>query len=106
MAALGRMAAALAHEINNPLQAIQSHVELVMDFPLPPEQQAEFLGVVRTEMARLTEIVQRVLDFSRPQPGPASPRSRGRDDPADAGAGRQATAAQHDPGAPPIWSKD
>ena len=73
MAALGRMAAALAHEINNPLQAIQSHVELVMDFPLPPEQQAEFLGVVRSEMARLTEIVQRVLDFSRPALAPRRP---------------------------------
>lgn len=73
MAALGRMAAALAHEINNPLQAIQSHVELVMDFPLPPAQQAEFLGVVRTEMARLTAIVQRVLDFSRPSLAPRRP---------------------------------
>ncbi len=73
MAALGRMAAALAHEINNPLQAIQSHVELVMDFPLPPEQQAEFLGVVRSEMTRLTEIVQRVLDFSRPALAPRRP---------------------------------
>lgn len=75
MAALGRMAAALAHEINNPLQAIQSHVELVMDFPLPPAQQAEFLAVVRTEMARLTEIVQRVLDFSRPTLAPRQPVS-------------------------------
>ncbi len=73
MAALGRMAAALAHEINNPLQAIQSHVELVMDFPLPPDQQAEFLSVVRAEMARLTEIVQRVLDFSRPALAPRQP---------------------------------
>ena len=73
MAALGRMAAALAHEINNPLQAIQSHVELVLDFPLPPAQQAEFLGVVRTEMARLTAIVQRVLDFARPALAPRRP---------------------------------
>lgn len=73
MAALGRMAAALAHEINNPLQAIQSHVELVMDFPLPAQQQAEFLGVVRAEIARLTEIVQRVLDFSRPALAPRRP---------------------------------
>jgi signal transduction histidine kinase len=70
MAALGRMAAALAHEINNPLQAIQSHVDLVLDFPLPPAQQTEFLGVVRTEMTRLTEIVQRVLAFARPAPAP------------------------------------
>jgi len=38
MAALGRLAAALAHEINNPLQAIQSHLELVMDFPLEPDE--------------------------------------------------------------------
>ncbi len=76
MAALGRMAAALAHEINNPLQAIQSHVELVMDFPLPPAQQAEFLAVVRTEMARLTEIVQRVLDFSRPALAPRQKRQQ------------------------------
>lgn len=73
MAALGRMAAALAHEVNNPLQAIQSHVELLIDFPLPPDQQTEFLGVVRAEMARLTEIVQRVLDFSRPALAPRQP---------------------------------
>lgn len=70
MAALGRMAAALAHEINNPLQAIQSHIELVMDFPLSPEQRTEFLGVVRSEMGRLTGIVQRVLDFARPTLSP------------------------------------
>lgn len=75
MVALGRMAAALAHEINNPLQAIQSHVDLLMDFPLPPAQQSEFLGVVRTEMARLTEIVQRVLEFSRPALAPRQPVS-------------------------------
>ncbi len=66
MAALGRMAAALAHEINNPLQAIQSHLELVMDFPLPPEQQERFLGVVRSEIERLKQIVLRVLQFARP----------------------------------------
>jgi two-component system NtrC family sensor kinase len=66
IAALGRLAAALAHEVNNPLQAIQSHLELVMDFPVSPEQQREFLEVIRHEIARLNEIAQRVLNFARP----------------------------------------
>ena len=73
IAALGSLAAALAHEINNPLQAIQSHLELVMDFALPPERQTEFLGVVRHEVGRLKGIVQRVLDYARPN---AVPRHR------------------------------
>lgn len=65
-AAMGRLAAALAHEINNPLQAMQSHLELVMDFPLPGEKRQEFLNVVRQEIARLNGIAQRVLSYARP----------------------------------------
>ena len=34
LAALGLMAAALAHEVNNPLQIMQSHLDLVLDFDL------------------------------------------------------------------------
>ena len=75
MAALGRLAATLAHEINNPLQAMQSHLELAMDFPLPQEERVHYLGVVRQEIGRLSEITQRVLNFARPaiaQPRPVS----------------------------------
>ena len=73
IAALGSLTAALAHEINNPLQAIQSHLELVMDFPLSPDQQTEFLGVIRQEIGRLNEIVQRVLSYARPTETPYLP---------------------------------
>jgi len=66
LAAMGWLAAALAHEINNPLQAIQSNLELVLDFDLEPDEREEYLRVVSQEIQRLTEITQRVLDFARP----------------------------------------
>jgi len=66
LAAIGRLAAAMAHEINNPLQAIRSNLELVLDFDLEPDEREEYLHVVSQEIQRLTEITRRVLDFARP----------------------------------------
>jgi signal transduction histidine kinase len=66
LAALGRLAATLAHEINNPLQAIQSHLELALDFPLSEGEQRRFLEVVRQEVARLSRVTQTVLHAARP----------------------------------------
>jgi signal transduction histidine kinase len=63
---MGRLAAALAHEINNPLQAIRSHLELVLDFDLEAGEREQYLHVCREEIERLTEITQRVLSFARP----------------------------------------
>lgn len=73
LAALGRLAAALAHEINNPLQAIQSHLDLVLDFPLAPQEKDEYLHVMRQEIDRLKTIARNVLGFARPQSGPLRP---------------------------------
>lgn len=70
MTALGRLAATLAHEINNPLQAITSDLELILDFPLEPEERIERLRVVRKEIDRLSEMTRRVLTFARPFPAP------------------------------------
>jgi PAS domain S-box-containing protein len=70
LTALGRLAAALAHEINNPLQAIQSHLELVMDFPLEADERLEFLKIARQEINRLSQLTRNVLNFARPTPGP------------------------------------
>jgi PAS domain S-box-containing protein len=66
LAALGRLAAVLAHEINNPLQAIQIQLDLVMDYPLSAEDRERYLQRTRKEIERLSEMTQRVLNFARP----------------------------------------
>lgn len=68
LVALGQMAAALAHEINNPLQAIRSTLDLILDFPLPERERAENLEIIRQEIERLGQVTERVLRFSRPTP--------------------------------------
>jgi len=65
LAAMGRLAASLAHEINNPLQAIRSNLELALDFDLKPEEQQPRLEIVRCEIQRLVKTSRRILDFSR-----------------------------------------
>jgi signal transduction histidine kinase len=66
MAAMGHLAAALAHEINNPLQSISSSIELVLDFPLEEQERQEYLEAVRQEIERLMSVTGRILDFARP----------------------------------------
>jgi len=66
MNALGRLVASLAHEINNPLHAIESSVDLILDFPLDEQEQQQYLQAVRREIERLRTLTARVLDFARP----------------------------------------
>lgn len=66
LAAMGRLATALAHEINNPLQGLANSLELALDFPLEEEERREHLEAVRREIERLTLLTRRVLDFARP----------------------------------------
>jgi len=66
MAAVGRLTASLAHEINNPLQAIQNSLHLAAHPGLAPEQRQRFLEMAQTEVNRLIQIVHRMLDFYRP----------------------------------------
>lgn len=69
MAAIGRLAASIAHEINNPLQAIHNTIYLALTDRLPPEKRGEYLGMAQKEVERLIEIVQRMLEFYRPSRG-------------------------------------
>ncbi len=65
LAAMGNLAATLAHEIKNPLQAIQSYIELVMDFTLEIGERDEYLGLCSQEVDRLIQITERVLNLAR-----------------------------------------
>jgi two-component system NtrC family sensor kinase len=73
MAAIGRLAASIAHEINNPLQAIHNSLHLSLHRRLDDEKRAQYLGLAQSEVQRLIEIVQRMLDFYRPSRGDAAP---------------------------------
>jgi PAS domain S-box-containing protein len=75
LAAMGRVLAVLAYEIRNPLQAIISHLELVLDFPLKPSQREEHLQFCRQEVERLAEITDRVLSLARTNQSSAIPTS-------------------------------
>jgi PAS domain S-box-containing protein len=66
LAATGRLAMSLAHEINNPLQAIQNCLHLALEFPLDNERRTEYLKMAREEVERLSLLVQSMLDFYRP----------------------------------------
>ena len=65
LAATGRLAATLAHEVNNPLQAIYNCLQMMYDFQLEPEEQREYLQIAIEEVERLTSTVSRVLDLTR-----------------------------------------
>jgi PAS domain S-box-containing protein len=69
LAATGRLAMSLAHEINNPLQAIQNCLHLVLEFPLPEDRKTDYLRMAREEVERLSILVQSMLDFYRPARG-------------------------------------
>jgi two-component system, NtrC family, sensor kinase len=66
MAALGRLVASLAHEINNPLQALRSGFRLLLARQLSDEKRQQYLEIASNEIERLIVIVERVLEFYRP----------------------------------------
>ncbi len=66
LAAVGQLAASLAHEINNPLQGIRGALELVREDLGDNTKPLEYLEMSQGEIERLSKIVQRMLDFNRP----------------------------------------
>jgi len=67
LAALGRLAAGIAHEVNNPLQPILNCLEVAIeDVEHDHKIDAEVLRVAEREVVRIKSIVTRLLDFARP----------------------------------------
>jgi len=65
LALIGRLTAALAHEINNPLQAIANTLYLVQHRPLSDEKRQRYLGMAQQETERVIASVRRMLDLYR-----------------------------------------
>jgi signal transduction histidine kinase len=72
LAALGEMAAGLAHEIRNPLGAIKGAAQYLDPKSLPGSE-GEFLGIIIEEVDRLNTVLTQFLDYSRPWQGQMQP---------------------------------
>ena len=69
LAAVGRMAAQVSHEIRNPLSSISLNAELLGDELEGRAEAKKLLEAIATEIDRLTEITEAYLEFARlPQP--------------------------------------
>lgn len=64
LAAVGRMAAGIAHEINNPLTGLLTFVHLLQDEQGLSKKGREYLDVMFNETTRMREIVLGLLDFA------------------------------------------
>ena len=77
LAALGEMAAGLAHEIRNPLGAIKAAAQFLEEPPSGEGEevtsQGEFLDIIVEEVDRLNRVVSSFLDYARPAAGDARP---------------------------------
>jgi two-component system sensor histidine kinase PilS (NtrC family) len=67
MAAIGRMAAGIAHEIRNPLMAMQGSVEILRSHANLPEKDERLLSILIRESDRLNKFVEDFLNFARPR---------------------------------------
>lgn len=66
LASLGKMAAALAHEIKNPLGAITNSLGVLDKYNSLASDDLELVGIVEREIERLNKLVEDFLDFARP----------------------------------------
>lgn len=65
LAAVGRLAASISHEINNPLEAVTNLLYLVRNDPSISPEANEYLHMAESELARVSQIVSQTLRFQR-----------------------------------------
>ena len=67
MAAVGAMAAGIAHEIRNPLAAIHGSVQMLKDELQLSHDQKKLMEIVLTESMRLHQTIQSFLNYAKPR---------------------------------------
>ena len=73
LASLGKMAAGVAHEINNPLTTILINTHLLLERSGRDADEGEALNLIADETTRCAGIVRGLLDFARLTPSQAVP---------------------------------
>ena len=73
LAALGQMAATVAHEVKNPLSAIKSIAQVMREDDDLSEEYTRDLNMIVGETDRLSQSVTQLLSFARREPPPAAP---------------------------------
>jgi PAS domain S-box-containing protein len=70
IAAAGRMAATIAHEVNNPLEAVTNLIYLAKSNAEDPDEVRTFLTTAEGEVARVSHIAKQTLGFYRENDAP------------------------------------
>ncbi|HMG74131.1 MAG TPA: ATP-binding protein, partial [Pyrinomonadaceae bacterium] len=68
MAAVGRLAASIAHEIRNPLAAMRGSIQMLRSEMDGDTEQAQLMEIILRESDRLNKIVADYLNYARPRP--------------------------------------
>jgi two-component system sensor histidine kinase PilS (NtrC family) len=68
MAAVGRLAASIAHEIRNPLAAMRGSIQMLRSEMEGDTEQAQLMEIIMRESDRLNKIVADYLNYARPRP--------------------------------------
>src|SRR5574341_1121906 len=67
LAALGELAASLAHEINNPLGIIKNYLTLLQQESHKNQTTLEYIEIIKEELNRVAKIIQELLNLYQPQ---------------------------------------
>jgi len=67
LAAIGRMAASIAHEIRNPLAAMRGSIQMLRSEVAADSSEAELMEIILRESDRLNQIITDFLSYARPR---------------------------------------
>lgn len=68
LAAMGTLAAGIAHEVNNPLASISSLVQMIRESDWIDDETRERLDLILTQIRRISRVTKDLTDFARIRP--------------------------------------
>ncbi len=73
LAAMGTLAAGVAHEVNNPLASISSLIQIMQSNSGSDEKTGDNLRLISTQIQRISQITRDMMDFARVRPSARNP---------------------------------